>query len=225
MTGIPCSSYFEIEDHGYLPDRLLEKVSRKLPAHDYIKLGSYLGICMSEMEHLKCERDVSAQTREMLMMWYQKRGTAKWLQLRHALEQCGRYDVVDDSRRFMVTYDMVDDVVDQLSDRWKMEAFFSFLAPKLPRDWDDLALFLGLSMTEIATISRPVALHRRQKKTVYEVLKIWKYFQTSKPGHLIKVLETGMGRGDVAMYVEGLDCAVSTPIQVDHPQTFKVTLV
>ena len=225
MTGIHCSTYFETEDHGYLPDRLLEKVSRKLPAHEYIKLGSYLGICMSEMEHLKCERDVSAQTREMLMLWYKKREKAEWLQLRHALEQCGRYDVVDDSRRFMVTYDMVDNVVDKLEDRWKMEAFFSFLAPKLPRDWDDLALYLGLSMTEIATISRPVALHKRQKKPVYEVLKIWKYFQTSKPSNLVKVLESGFDRKDVAMYVEGLDCAVSTPIKVPDTQTFKVTLV
>ena len=103
--GVPTYKFFETEQVGYLPDILLQKVSRKLPTCDYIRLGSYLGVRMSDMEFLQCERNVFSQAREMLMVWYRKvnRGN-KWEVLKAALHECHRNDLVMFTHDFMQLY-------------------------------------------------------------------------------------------------------------------------
>ena len=212
-AGVPVYTYFDTEEPGYLPDVLLEKVSRKLPTADYIRLGSYLGVRVSDMSYLKCERTVITMAREMLMTWFQKSKRPDWPELRMALAACHRNDLVAVTKEFMELHMMYDTppVPEQM---WKIERYFSMLADYLPRDWRELAIELGLSMTEISTIAQPVPSDRTVKNPVYEVLLAWKYNNTSSPASLSQVLDNDMGRRDVAMFVDGLMEAVPTQIQV-----------
>ena len=59
---------------------------------------------------------------------------------------------------------------------------------------------------------------------MYEVLKIWKEYQTSPPTTLIMVLADNMCRADIALYVEGLSTGFSTNIKVDDTTTRLLTL-
>ena len=197
--GLPISSYFESEELDYLPDTLLEKVSRKLPISDYVRIGTYLGVRMSDMTHLQCERNVLTQAREMFMVWYRKKHFPVWPELREALKESGRNDLIVLTHEFMRDHEMHDylQAADN-SEMWKVEKYFSNLASRVPADWKNIAIYLGLSMHEIATISQPVPSDRTLKNPVYEVLKAWKYNQTSPPHSLITVLDMDMGRQDVA---------------------------
>ena len=154
-AGIPVYTYFDTEEPGYLPDALLEKVSKKLPTSDYIRLGSYLGVRMSDMAYLQCERNVTTLAREMLMVWYQKCTHTNWPELRTALAECHRNDLVAETRAFMELHMMFDNV-QAPEQMWKVERYFSMLAEKIPRDWRDIAMYLGLTMSEISTICQPV---------------------------------------------------------------------
>ena len=212
-AGIPVYTYFETEEPGYLPDALLEKVSRKLPTSDYIRLGSYLGVRMSDMAYLQCERNVTTLAREMLMVWYRKCSHTNWPELRQALSECHRNDLVAETKAFMELHMMLDDV-QAPEQMWKVERYFSMLSEKIPRDWRDVAMYLGLTMSEIATICQPVPSDRTISNPVYEVLLAWKYNDTSPPDTLSRVLDSDMGRRDVAMFVDGLMVGVPTQIKV-----------
>ena len=75
-------------------------------------------------------------------------------------------------------------------------------------------MYLGLTMSEIATICQPVPWDRTISNPVYEVLLAWKYNDTSPPDTLSRVLDNDMGRRDVAMFVDGLMAAVPAEIKV-----------
>lgn len=224
-ANVPAYKFYETEEVGYLPDTLLETVSKKLPTSDYIRLGSYLGLRMSDMEYLKCERNVLTQAREMLMVWYRNtKSGQKWEVLKEALHECHRNDLVLFTHDFQQLYNMHDHYAVP-TEMWKVERFLSLLSDQIPMDWKDIAIELRLTMSEIAAICQPVPSDRTLKNPVYEVLKAWKYNLTSPPENLIRVLTFDMGRHDVAIFVEGLTAAVPTQIKLNNNTTPLITLV
>ena len=166
-----CSSYFETEEHGYLPDSLLQKVSNKLPMDAYIPLAAYLGVNSSILQHLTCESDGTSQAREMLMVLFNQCETDAWITLIAALEVCGLHDVVAETRRFRVNYIIVEDYnyahPNNMNEILKVHAYISFIAGKISGDWEALGAYLGLSMHQLALIShfQTVSSKRGYKKT------------------------------------------------------------
>ena len=225
-----CSSYLETEEHGYLPDSLLKKVSYKLPMSAYIPLAAYLGVNSSILQQLTCESDRTSQATEMLMVWFNQCETDAWITLVAALEVCRLNDVVAETRRFLVNYMIVDDCnyphSDNMNEILKVHAYISLIAAKISGDWEALGAYLGLSMYQLALIShfQTVSSNGVLKRPVYEVLKIWKEYQTSPPTTLIMVLTNNMGRADIALYVEGLSTGFSTNIKVGDTTTRLLTL-
>ena len=206
------SSYFKGEQLGYLPDNALLKISTRLHTSDYIRLGAYLKVNMQDMGYLSCERTVASQAREMFMTWYRKRSDKRWSELATALAETYRMDHIKFTRDFMDKHDMWEGL-ENADDEWKMERYFSLISEECPRDWKDIGIYLGVTANELAFISQPVPSDRTIKNPVYEVLRAWKYNETSPPMALIKVLEEDMHRRDVAIYVESLYAATPTRIK------------
>ena len=221
---VPVSSFFKGEPLGYLPDAMLLKISSKLPTSDYIRLGSYLKVNLKDMGYLSCERSVITQAREMFTTWYQKSCTTRWKELADALEESYRMDLIQFSREYMDKHDMWDGL-ESGDMEWKVQKYFSLLAELCPRDWKTIGIYLGLTSHELAFISQPVPSDRTVKNPVYEVLRAWKYNETSEPMALMKVLQDDMGRSDVAMYVQGLYAAVPKDIKVSCVTPVLTTLV
>ena len=213
MARVPVSDYFEGEELGYLPDILLEKISWKLLPSDYMKLGTYLGVRMSDMGYLQCERNCYTQAYDMFQLWYRKNRKNKWAELSKALQSAGRMDMVQCSKNFMETYNVYEGF-DDFKYPWISEKFFCMLSEKCPRDWGEIGIYLNLSMSELRGLREPVPSDRTLKNPVFEVLKAWKYNMTSDPSNLITVLEEELGRGDVAFFVEGLNQGVPTDIKL-----------
>ena len=223
-SKVPISDYFQAEELGYLPDILLQKVSWKLLPSDYMKLGTYLGVRMSDMGYLRCERTCFTQALEMYTLWYRKNKHNKWSKLADALETSGRMDLIQESRIFMNTYQVMEGF-DDFKYSWIADRFFSMLADKCPKDWYDVGINLGLSLAELAGIRQPIPSDRTISNPVFEVLKAWKHNRTSSPKNLITVLEEDMGRCDKALYVEGLYAGVPTCIKLTGSTEPIVTLV
>ena len=203
---------------------MLLKISTRLLTSDYIRLGAYLKVNMQDMGYLSCERTVASQAREMFLSWYRKSSANRWGELATALEESHRMDLIKFTRDFMDKHDMWEGL-DNADQEWKMERYFSLISEQCPRDWKGIGIYLGLTANELAFISQPVPSDRTIKNPVYEVLRDWKYNETSHPMHLIKVLDEDMCRRDVSIYVEGLYAAVPTGIKVECVDGVATTLV
>ncbi len=201
--SIPLYTYFQSDQIGYLPDVLLVKLSRKLPQSDFTRLGVYLGVRLKDMGCLTCERTPEIQARDMLSTWYRQQPTPKWYNLRFAMSNCNREDLIQDTNDFMKLYDMFEHPEVPL-EKWKVESYFLHLAAKIPTDWIYIALELGVTTETITNICQPTVYNGEMSNPVYEVLRAWKYNRTSLPNNLITVLRDKMGRLDIAMYAEGL---------------------
>ena len=224
------ASCFDMEDDAYLPDTLLYEVSKKMPFSDYRVIAPYLGVTADMLQQLHCERNVAAQVREVFSVWFnQSTGTGRWMELKMAYEQCYRNDLIRDTRDFFQEYNITADCdyhqPKNMHQKWKVESYFAFMAPKLTNDWKDLAMYLGLSMSQIQAIGTPPPSDSTEYNPVFRVLKMWKYQRISPPCRLIQVLSKDMGRVDIAIFVEGLTAAVATHLQISDVDPIQVTLV
>ena len=227
-----CSSYFETETHGYLPDSLLEKVSHKLPMSGYMSLATYLGVNSSILRYVPCESDSTSQASEMLTFWFQQCDesddceTDAWRTLMTALDVCGLKDALTETRRFLANYIAVEGCNPNMTGLLKVHAYISLIGGKISGDWEALGAYLGLSKHQLVSMYhfQTVSADGTMKRPVYEVLKIWKEYQTSPPTRLMMVLAHEMCRADLALYVEGLSTGFSTNIKVADTTTRLLTI-
>ena len=212
----------ETLSYCYLPDSLLEKVSHKLPMDSYMSLASYLGVTNSVLQYVPCECEPLAQAAEMLALWFKECNesadceTDAWGTLITALYNCGLKHAVTETRRFLASYIAVEGCYPSMTSLLKVHAYISSISDKIAEDWEAVGAYLGLSKHELTLIYhfQRVGADGRIKKPVYEVLNIWKLYQTSPPSKLMVVLADNMGRPDLALYVEGLTAGFSTNIKV-----------
>ena len=161
----------------YPEDSLLELISELLYAN-WRELAICLKVNISQFDEPNYN---IYMTHDMFMLWWNsKRNDGKWDDLKSALKEICRIDLIEYTTAFFKKHNSIpfkgSDYITQ--------NYFISMAKRMVKQWYELGLYLDIGVDELENIK--CSYSPRKHNRSLEILKIWKAKETSPPCELIK---------------------------------------